>query len=75
MATRVIADGASDAQSSGVELMVENAKLTARLESQEDLIGELREDKTFMREQITHQRGNDTPMEFLQRKTVDKMAA
>ncbi len=75
MATPVIADDASEAQRSRVELMIENAKLTARLESQEDLIGELREDKTFMREQIIHQRGNDTLMSDMHRETLQTLKA
>lgn len=75
MTTPVITDDANEAQTSRVELMVENAKLTARLESQEDLIGELREDKTFMREQIIHQRGNDTLMSDMHRETLQTLKA
>ncbi len=75
MATPVNANDANEAQTSRVELMVENAKLTARLESQEDLIGELREDKTFMREQIIHQRGNDTLMSDMHRETLQTLKA
>ena len=52
MATPVVADDVRGEQQSRVELMVENAKLTAQIDSQEDLIGELRDDKKFMREQI-----------------------
>ena len=55
--------------------MVENAKLTAQLDSQEDLIGELREDKKFMREQIVHQRGNDTLMADMHRETLHTLKA
>jgi len=68
-------DDAKVEQASKVELLVENAKLTARLESQEDLIGELREDKKFMREQITHQRGNDTLMADMHRETLHTLKA
>ncbi|WIY23872.1 hypothetical protein [Parasedimentitalea psychrophila] len=75
MATPGIADDAREAQTSRVELMVENAKLTARLESQEDLIGDLREDKTFMCEQIIHQRGNDTLMADMHRETLQTLKA
>jgi len=75
MATPINANDASEAQTSRVELTVENAKLTARQESQEDLIGELREDKTFMREQIIHQRGNDTPMSDMHRETLQTLKA
>lgn len=75
MATLVIADDAGGKQQSRVELMVENAKLTARLDSQEDLIGELREDKKFMREQIVHQRGNDTLMADMHRETLHTLKA
>ena len=75
MATPVVVDDASGEQQSRVELMVENAKLTAQLDSQEDLIGELREDKKFMREQITHQRGNDTLMADMHRETLHTLKA
>jgi len=75
MATSVATDDAKAEQASKVELLVENAKLTARLESQEDLIGELREDKKFMREQITHQRGNDTLMADMHRETLHTLKA
>ena len=75
MATPVVADDASGEQQSRVELMVENAKLTAQLDSQEDLIGELREDKKFMREQIVHQRGNDTLMADMHRETLHTLKA
>jgi len=75
VATSVAIDDAKVEQASKVELLVENAKLTARLESQEDLIGELREDKKFMREQITHQRGNDTLMADMHRETLHTLKA
>ena len=75
MATPVVADDASGDQQSRVELMVENAKLTARMDAQEDLIGELREDKKFMREQIVHQRGNDTLMADMHRETLHTLKA
>ena len=68
-------DDASGATTSRVALMVENAKLTARLDSQDDLIGELREDKKFMREQIVHQRGNDTLMADMHRETLHTLKA
>jgi hypothetical protein len=75
MATLVTADDASEKKQSRVALMVENAKLTAQLDSQEDLIGELREDKKFMREQIVHQRGNDTLMADMHRETLHTLKA
>jgi hypothetical protein len=75
MATPVAADDASPEKRSLVELMIENAGLTARLDSQEDLIGELREDKKFMREQIVHQRGNDTLMADMHRETLHTLKA
>lgn len=75
MATPVAAGNANSEQQSKVELMVENAKLTAQLDSQEDLIGELREDKKFMREQIVHQRGNDTLMADMHRETLHTLKA
>lgn len=60
---------------SRVELLIENAKMTARLDSQNDLIGELREDKKFMREQITHSRQNDTLMSDMHRETLQTLKA
>ena len=75
MATPEVAGNANSEQQSKVELMVENAKLTAQLDSQEDLIGELREDKKFMREQIVHQRGNDTLMADMHRETLHTLKA
>jgi len=75
MATPVASDDASGERQSQVELMVENAKLTAQLDSQVDLIGELREDKKFMREQIVHQRGNDTLMADMHRETLQTLKA
>ena len=60
---------------SRVELLVENAKMTARLDSQNELIGELREDKKFMREQITHNRQNDTLMSDMHRETLQTLKA
>ena len=71
-------DGTDDAngeQQSRVALLIENAKLTARMDAQEDLIGELREDKKFMREQIVHQRGNDTLMADMHRETLHTLKA
>lgn len=75
MATQEAGDDATDGELSRVELMVENAKLTARLDAQDDLIGELREDKKFMREQITHQRGNDSLMADMHRETLHTLKA
>ncbi len=60
---------------SRVELLIENAKMTARLDSQNDLIGELREDKKFMREQITHNRQNDTLMSDMHKETLHTLKA
>lgn len=60
---------------SRVELLIENAKLTARLDALNDLIGELRQDKGFMREQITHQRKNDTLMADMHRETLHTLKA
>ena len=60
---------------SRVELLIENARMTARLDSQNELIGELRDDKTFLREQITHQRGNDTLMADMHRETLQTLRA
>ena len=68
-------DDASGEQRSRVALLIENAKLTARMDAQEDLIGELREDKKFMREQIVHQRGNDTLMADMHRETLHTLKA
>lgn len=58
-----------------VALLIENAKLTAKLDAQNDLIGELREDKSFMREQITHQRKNDSLMADMHRETLHTLKA
>ena len=68
-------DDANGEQRSRVALLIENAKLTARMDAQEDLIGELREDKKFMREQIVHQRGNDTLMADMHRETLHTLKA
>lgn len=68
-------DDATGEQRSRVALLIENAKLTARMDAQEDLIGELREDKKFMREQIVHQRGNDTLMADMHRETLHTLKA
>ena len=60
---------------SRVELLIENAKMTARLDAQNELIGELREDKKFMREQIVHNRQNDTLMSDMHRETLQTLKA
>lgn len=68
-------DDANGEQRSRVALLIENSKLTARMDAQEDLIGELREDKKFLREQIVHQRSNDTLMADMHRETLHTLKA
>jgi len=67
--------GAGTETISRVALLIENANLTARLDAQNELIGELRDDKTFMREQIVHQRRNDSLMSDMHRETLQTLKA
>lgn len=58
-AALVDVDGTKGGQLSRVELLIENARLTAQLDAQSELVSELRADKRFMREEIARYRNND----------------
>lgn len=75
IASPVADDDANIETRSRVQLMIENAELTARLETKEELVGELREDKSFLKEQVTHQRKNDTLMADMHRETLQALKA
>jgi hypothetical protein len=60
---------------SQVEVMIENARLTAQLEAQNELWGELRDDKRFMREEMTQYRRNDRLLADMHRETLQTLKA
>lgn len=60
---------------SKVELLIQNAELTAQLEAKDELVGELRADKKFLREQIEHERKNDALLGSMHRETLQTLKA
>ena len=68
-------DDASGGQMSRAKLLIENAKLTAQLDAQSELVGELREDKRFMREEIAQHRNNDQALADMHRETLQTLKA
>lgn len=60
---------------SRAELLIENARLTAQLDAQRELVDELRDDKQFMREEITQHRQNDRILADMHRETLQTLKA
>ncbi len=69
----VHADNAIGGQLSRAKLLIENARLTAQLDAQNELVSELRVDKRFMREEIERHRNNDRLFADLHRKTLQTL--
>lgn len=69
------ADHAGGVKQSCVELMIENARLTAQLDAQSKLVNELREDKRFMRDEISQQSKNDRLLAEVHRRTLQTLKA
>jgi len=74
-AALVDADHTQGGQLSRVRLLIENARLTAQLDAQSELVSELRADKRFMREEIARHRNNDQLLAELHREIVKTLKA
>ena len=75
MATPEETGDASLGDRNRVALLIENAELTARLDERNGLIGELRDDKQFLRDQVVHERKNDTQLADMHRETLEALKA
>lgn len=74
-AAPVDADDARGGHLSRVDLLIENARLTAQLDAQCELVSEFREDKRFMREEIAQHRKNDRVLADMHRETLQTLKA